>query len=452
MKITFLGATRTVTGSKYLVEHHGFRALVDCGLFQGMKELRLRNREKFPVDPKTIDCVILTHAHIDHSGYLPLLVKNGFTGPIYCTRATFSLCEILLLDSAKIQEEEAEYANRRGFSKHRPALPLYTQQDVERCLLRFRPLEWGSDQVLAPEFTFRFLRAGHILGAAVVLIEANRKRLLFSGDLGRDADPLLLPPDTVERVDYLVLESTYGGRTHPQVDPLEELASIIKRTIERKGVVVIPAFSVGRTQTLLHSLYVLKKAGRIPKVPVFLNSPMSVNATHIFKQFSEELRLSEKQISEAFALAKYINGEAESKELNLLSGPMIIISASGMATGGRVLYHLRAFGPVENNTILFTGYQAEGTRGAQLIAGKREIKIHGELVTIRAEVQNLENFSAHADESEILAWLSHFKSPPSLTFLTHGEFSAAQALKTQIEKKTGWRCRIPEYLQQYALQ
>jgi metallo-beta-lactamase family protein len=445
MKLTFLGAAGSVTGSKYLVEAAGKRVLVDCGLFQGLKGLRLRNWGELPIDPKSLDAVILTHAHLDHSGYVPVLVKRGYGGPVYCTPPTLNLCKILLPDSGKLQEEEAEYANRKGFSKHHPALPLYTQRDAEACLRQFTSFGWGASFSLGEGFKFHFSRAGHILGAAFVTLEADGQRLVFSGDLGRQNDPILRAPEAIGAADYVVVESTYGGRAHPVVNFLDELEKAIVPVIEKGGVVVIPAFSVGRTQMLLHCLDALEKKGRLREVPIFLDSPMSVNATRILGDYPSEHRLSPADSRSLGDLARPVRTPDDSKALKQRRGPMIILSASGMATGGRVLHHLKSFGPHEGNLILFTGYQAAGTRGASLVSGDREVKIHGEMVAIRAKVANLESFSAHADENGILAWLSGLASPPKKIFITHGEPAAAQALKARIETDLSWTCEVPTF-------
>ncbi len=451
VELTFLGATQTVTGSKYLLEQEGYRCLIDCGLFQGRKDLRLRNREPFPVEPASIRSVVLTHAHLDHSGFLPVLLKAGLDGPVYATPATIALCQILLPDSGRIQEEEAEYANRKGFSKHRPALPLYTEQDAEWSLRRFQSVGWGSAYNLSPELKFSFEPAGHILGAAMATFESRGKKILFSGDLGRAEDPVFHPPRAGHDVDYVVLESTYGARVHPKVDLLEQLALVIRRTVDRKGVVVVPAFSVGRAQTLLHCLHQLKIQRRIPNIPIYLNSPMSAKATRILSDFSSETRLTRAALDGIGSVAVVVANENESKALNERTEPMVILSASGMATGGRVLHHIRAFGPDERNTILFTGFQAEGTRGALLLAGAKETRIHGQMIPIRAEIAEIDSLSAHADAGEILFWLSQFKRPPKTIFITHGEPSAAEALKGQIESKLGVTCVVPAYLQRVTL-
>ncbi len=451
MRLQFLGATGTVTGSKYLVEKDEVRILVDCGLFQGEKNLRLQNRDEFPVPPGDIQTVLLTHAHLDHSGYLPLLVRNGFRGEVYATPATEAFCRILLPDSGRLQEEEAHYANRAGYSKHHPARPLYTYDDAVNCLTAFDPVPFGKSLGLGGGLQFHFERAGHILGASMVMLKANDKKLLFTGDLGRPGDPVIFPPSPIESADYLVLESTYGDRLHKPVDWLSELEAVLLRTILRRGVVVIPAFSVGRSQTLLYGLYRLREAKRIPNVPIFLDSPMSEEAVRIFRRFQGEHRLSPEECAGTYDVAKYVRSSEESKALNNRKGPMIIVSASGMVTGGRVLHHIKERAPNPDNTILLTGFQANGTRGAALLGGTRTVKIHGELVAVNAEIASLDNLSAHADQGEILSWLSHFKRPPETTFITHGEPEAASALASAIEKKLGWKCHVPHYLEKVDL-
>ena len=447
MKIQFLGATQTVTGSKYLIEHNRRKVLIDCGLFQGLKELRLRNREPFPVDPQKIDSVILTHAHLDHTGYLPVLMKQGFRGTVYCTSGTRDLCRILLPDSGRLQEEETEYANRKGFSKHKPALPLYTQEDAERVLGLFRTIPYGTKFDLGGGLNLKLTRSGHIIGSAFVALSNGETSILFSGDLGRENDLILRPPEFVTESDYLVIESTYGDRMHDPGDPQDQIAEIINRTAARNGVIIVPAFSVGRTQTLLYVLHLLKVGGRIPDIPVYLNSPMSISATGIFCDHLGEHRLNPGQCDDLCNVAKYIHTPEESKVLNKKDGPMVIVSASGMATGGRVLHHLKAFAPDPKNSIIFTGFQAAGTRGASLLANAETVKIHGEQIPVRAEVDVVYNLSAHADQREMLKWLSHFQGPPKTTFITHGEPQAADALREKIGGALHWSCRIPEYLE-----
>ena len=451
MKLQFLGATGTVTGSKYLVTAGSRKILVDCGLFQGLKMLRLRNWESLPFDPRSIDAVILTHAHIDHSGYLPLLAKQGFSGPVHCTRATADLCEILLPDSGHLQEEEAEYANRHGFSRHSPALPLYTEHDARHCLRLLSPQAFEHDIDLGDGLTLRFSPSGHILGSAFVRLQHDHRSLVFSGDLGRLDSRVMAAPATIEQADYLVLESTYGDRLHDPADPLIKLADIISRTAERRGVVVVPVFAVGRAQEVMYYIHLLKAGGKIPDIPVYLNSPMAAEATHIFHNHPGEHRLTREQCDAMCKSAHVVNSVEESKSLNTRSGPMIILSASGMATGGRVVHHLKAFAPDARNTILFTGFQAAGTRGANILAGAESVKIHGEYVPIRAEVQVLSNLSAHADYAEILRWLDGFKMPPRQTYITHGEPIAADALRHRIEETKRWRVNVPDYRESFEL-
>lgn len=447
MKLTFMGATGTVTGSKYLIENGGHRILLDCGLFQGLKELRLRNWDRLPVDPAAIDAVVLTHAHIDHSGYLPLLVKNGFRGPVYATAATIDLCKILLPDSAYLQEEDAQRANRYGYTKHKPALPLYTQADAHKALEYMRAVEFDETQSLPGGLSFSFSRAGHILGAACVKITDSRVSVVFSGDLGRPNDPIICAPEPLEQADYLVLESTYGDRLHDPSDPLEKLAEIVTQAAGRGGIVLIPSFAVGRAQSMLYYIHELKKARKIPDIPVFLDSPMAIDASEIWQKHHDEHRLSSRQCAEVCRTARYVHTADESKELDSLSIPCVIISASGMATGGRVLHHLKHYIGDPRNAVLFAGYQAAGTRGARLVHGEAEIKIHGRLYPVRAQIDMLDNLSAHADYEEILGWLRHFKKPPRTTFLTHGEPEAASSLKFKIEERLGWAVTVPHYLQ-----
>jgi metallo-beta-lactamase family protein len=445
MNITFLGAAGTVTGSKYLVTSGSKKVLVDCGLFQGFKQLRLKNWAPLPIPPWQVEAVILTHAHVDHSGYLPLLVKNGFMGKVYCTEATRDLCAILLPDSGRLQEEEAAYANTHGYSKHRPALPLYTQSDAEEALRYCVPVPFDREVDLGGEMSFRLSRAGHILGAACVSLRGGATSILFSGDLGRPYDPIMLAPAVVRTADCLVIESTYGDRRHDPADPQIALAEIINRTAARGGVVLIPAFAVGRAQTMLYYLHRLKTAASIPDIPIFLNSPMAVNATRLLLKHRREHRLTPEQCESVCSVAHTVNTVEESKALNRRNGPMVIISASGMATGGRVLHHLKAFAPDPRHTVLFVGYQAGGTRGAAMVNGAVSVKIHGAYVPVRAEVVLLENMSAHADSSEIMEWLGHFEVPPRQAFVTHGEAAAADALRHTIEEQWGWDCRVPEY-------
>jgi len=448
MELTFLGATGTVTGSKYLLKSGDRQILIDCGLFQGLKQLRLRNWAKLPVNPAKIDAVVLTHAHIDHSGYLPVLVKNGFSGKVYCSEGTADLCKIMLPDSAHLQEEEAEYANRRGFSKHHPALPLYTKEDAENALSLLTPIHFEQEVDLGDGLTLRLSPNGHILGSAFVRIHNKKTSVLFSGDIGRANDILMRPPVRIKQADYLLIESTYGNRLHQNDDPKVKLAAIINKTVKRKGVVVIPVFAVGRAQELLYYIHLLKTSGEIAAdTPVYLNSPMAVDATEIFNLYHDEHRLSADQCSALFSTAHVVNSIEQSKALNEAKGPMIILSASGMASGGRVVHHLKAFATNANNTILFVGFQAAGTRGAAMLDGAESIKIHGEYIPVRAHVELISNLSAHADYSEILDWLAGFESAPKKTFIVHGEPVAADAMRRHIEEKLHWQVVVPEYLQ-----
>jgi metallo-beta-lactamase family protein len=443
-RITFLGGVGTVTGSKYLVEASGRRILVDCGLFQGFKQLRNRNRKPLPVSPADIDAVVLTHAHIDHSGYLPLLVKDGFRGKIHATAPTEGLCQILLPDSGHLQEREADLANREGFSRHHPALPLYTMADAEASLKHFRRHAFKDTVDLGAGVTATFFEAGHILGAACILLDTGRNRIVFSGDLGRYNDPLMHDPAALPEADYLLVESTYGDRAHPATDPQDALEAIINRTFQRGGTVIIPSFAVGRAQTLLYHISRLRASGRIPQMPVYLDSPMAINASELFVRFADAHKLTKDQASAACGVATYTRQGEESRKLDLDQMPKIIISASGMATGGRVLHHLKTYAPDARNTILFAGFQAGGTRGAAMLGGAEKIKIHGSWHAVRAEVLNMHMLSAHADANEIMRWLGNFTAPPKETFIVHGEPAASDTLRHRISEELDWSCRVPE--------
>ena len=447
MQITFLGATGTVTGSKYLLSFDDQNILIDCGLFQGHKELRLRNWSPLPFDPKIINAVVLTHAHIDHTGYLPLLVKNGFNGPVYSTPGTKDLCGILLPDSAHIQEQEAKHANEQSYSKHAPALPLYTVKDAENALGLFKAYAYHSLVQLNKDTSFQLIPAGHIIGASFVLIRHRGTSLLFTGDLGRMRDSVMQAPTIIPQADYLVTESTYGDRLHEKDHPKLLLKNIINKTITRGGSVIIPAFAVGRSQTILHYLSELRKENAIPDAPIYLDSPMAINATQILCNHIEDLRLTRTECNELCDVATYIRTAQESIDLDIHKTPKIIISASGMVTGGRILFHLKAYASDARNTILFTGFQADGTRGADILNGERVIKAHGKMIPIQAQVEVIRSASAHADYEEILEWLKHFNLPPRKTFITHGEPEAALSLKHKIETELGWSCIVPQYKQ-----
>lgn len=451
MQLRFLGATQTVTGSKYLLTFDSKKILIDCGLFQGYKQLRLRNWDKLPIDPHEIDAVVLTHAHIDHSGYIPLLVKNGFTGPIYSSSGTRDLCAILLPDSGHLQEEDAKFANKYGFSKHKPALPLYTEEEARKVLKQFIAVNFNKTYRILDDCTINFARAGHILGSSFVKINYQGTSILFTGDIGRSQDAMMKSPAVIQSTDYLVIESTYGDRSHGTESPQEQLARIIIQTAKRGGTLIIPAFAVGRTQELLYYISELKNKNAIPNLPVFLDSPMAIDATGLLHKHMDELRLSQEACNRLCKVATYINTPEQSKEIDNYRVPMIIISASGMATGGRILHHLKIFAPDPRNTILFTGFQAAETRGARMVNGEKEIKIHGQMIPIRANVESMNNVSAHADYQEILIWLSNFNKSPRKVFITHGEPEAANNLKLKIEEKFGWNCVVPEYLQSEVL-
>jgi metallo-beta-lactamase family protein len=444
VRVGFYGGVGTVTGSKFLVESGGARVLVDCGLFQGLKQLRLRNWSPPPFPPDRIDAVLLSHAHLDHSGYLPALVRAGFRGPVYCTPPTRALCRILLPDSGRIQEEDALYANRHKFSKHDPALPLYGERDALLALEQLRSVEFGETLELGA-LRARFQPAGHILGAASVELRDASGALLCSGDLGRSDDLLMRAPTPPGDVDWILMESTYGDTSHPESDPLEAIAAALRRTVERGGMLLIPSFAVGRAQTLLLCLSRIFDKGLAPRVPVYVNSPMATDVSALYEQFRAYHRLSPDETRALGSLAEFVRSVEASRELVALRTPHVVISASGMATGGRVLHHLRAQAPDARNTILLPGFQAVGTRGADLAAGARAIKIHGALVPVRAEVVQLGLLSAHADREDLCAWLAAAPRPPRELFLVHGEPGAADALRRTLKATLPREPRVPEH-------
>jgi metallo-beta-lactamase family protein len=451
MEIQFIGATETVTGSKYLISSGPMRVLIDCGLFQGLKNLRLRNWRELPFQASQIDSLILTHAHIDHSGYIPVLIKQGFRGKIYCSHGTKELCKILLPDSGYLQEEEAFFANKYKLTNHEPALPLYTRKEAEDSIQYFHPVDFDQEIDLGGGLKFSLLHAGHILGASMIRLSNGKKTVLFSGDLGRPHDVMMNPPAIVDETDYLVLESTYGNRLHESIDPKIELAEVITRTSKRGGTTIIPAFAVGRAQAVLFLIQQLNNEKKIPNIPIYLDSPMATDVTDLYCHFSAEHRLTNAECAAMSKVAKIINTVNDSKALDVDNFPKIIISASGMATGGRVVHHLKTFITNPKNTILFTGYQAAGTRGQTITNGAKEVKIHGQYFPIRAEVVVQDALSAHSDYQETLDWLRNFKRPIKEVFLTHGEPIAADVLRRKIKENFGWNCRVPEYLEKVNL-
>lgn len=448
----FLGAAGTVTGSKYLLSFKGKKILIDCGLFQGLKSLRLKNWNELPIKASEIDAVILTHAHIDHSGYIPRLIKMGFRGKIFCTHATKDLCKILLPDAGFLMEEEAEYLNRYKKSKHSPALPLFTSEDATHSLEYFVGVDFNDSYKIDDTLSFKFKYAGHILGAASVIVNVSGRSIGFSGDLGRSQDHLLYPPEKMESVDYLVTESTYGNRLHNNTDVLDELAEVINETYNKKGVILIPAFAVGRSQSLMYCIWLLRLKNRIPNMPMYLNSPMATNVNELLRKYKDLHKLSLEECYDVCNLVKYVRSAEESIKINERSGPMLIISASGMLGGGRVLHHLKAFASDPNNTILLTGYQAAGTRGEALEHGAKEVKVHGEYIQVNAQIKMLDNVSAHADYSEILGWLQKSNINPKKVFITHGEASAADDLRRRITETFGWNCHVPEHGEKFHLE
>ncbi|CAN5899164.1 MBL fold metallo-hydrolase [soil metagenome] len=442
--IQFLGAIDTVTGSRYLVEASGSRLLVDCGLFQGPKKLRERNWTEPSFDVATLDAVVLTHAHIDHSGYLPRLCKAGFKGRVFCTRGTSDLLQLLLPDSGFLQEEAARHANKWNYSRHHPALPLYTRADAERCLEQLVPVAFHERFDPARGVSAAFTRAGHIVGSGCLTLELGTSKLTFSGDVGRPSDPIMKPPEPLGPTDYLVIESTYGDRRHSTQNIEDALAKVIVETVEKRGVIVVPAFAVGRAQHLLYLVARLRAANRIPDVPVFLDSPMAIDATKLFFDHREDHRLSDDECKAMREIAQYSRTTDDSKAIDRATGPMIVISASGMATGGRVLHHLARFLPDERSTVVFVGYQAAGTRGRSLVEGTDELKIYGQYVPVRARIVRLDGLSAHADYAEMVDWLRASKLSPKRVFVTHGEPSAADAMRRRLVEAFGWNAVVPE--------
>jgi metallo-beta-lactamase family protein len=469
--IQFLGAAGTVTGSKHLINtsldgdgEKGFQVLIDCGLFQGQKEWRERNWQELPIPAKEIDAVILTHAHLDHCGWIPRLVKEGFRGPIYATAPTIDLCGIILPDSGHLQEEDAEFYNKVKKSKHDPALPLYTLEEAQECLQYFKLAQVGEDKQLSPGFSFRFVRAAHILGScmAEVTLKTNgqSRRLLFSGDIGRVRNQTVAPgkvvhsgPNEGEIADLVVMESTYGNRQHPENDPRPELAGVIRQTAQRGGSIVVPAFAVERTQKFVFMIKELIESGQIPRVPVFCDSPMAIKAVEIYLKYEDEYTDEARTLIKKYGTPLQWSGftfastPEQSKKINEARYPSIIISSSGMVTGGRVLHHLAQRLPDPKNTVIFIGFQAPGTRGFTIKSGAKEVKIFGDFVPIRAQTAAFEQFSDHADPRELLEWLRTFPQKPRVTYLVHGETGASSQLRDTMARELGWDVQVAEWMQ-----
>jgi metallo-beta-lactamase family protein len=454
--LTFLGAAGTVTGSKHLLDVGDRRVLVDCGLFQGLKELRQRNWASLPVDPAQIDAVVLTHAHLDHCGYLPRLVAGGFRGRIFCTPATRELCSLVLPDSARLQEEDARDANRHGYTKHAPALPLYTENDAARALTQLQPVGYDRPVPVVSGIEVDFVNAGHLLGSAFVRVHANGKTLLFGGDLGRYNRPVLPDPSPIDRADLLLVESTYGDRTHEPDDGGARLGRIVSDTIGRGGKLIIPSFAIGRVEEVLYWLKHLEQAGRIPVVPVYVDSPMASAALQFYSsrvsELDPELKPAHREVGIFYtARTTIVSSPQQSKELVASRQPAIVIASSGMATGGRVLHHLETALPNPKNTVLFVGFQAEGTRGRLLVDGARQVHLKGRDIPVAATIEQIEWMSAHADAAEIMRWLSGFSRAPSITYLVHGEAAALAALKERIATTLGWPVQIAGYLERVSV-
>ncbi|WP_111709360.1 MBL fold metallo-hydrolase RNA specificity domain-containing protein [Lutibacter citreus] len=451
MKLTFYGGAGTVTGSKILLEVNYRKILIDCGLFQGIKELRNKNWERMPLDLNKLDLVILTHAHLDHSGYLPLLVKDGYKGKIYCTSATRDLAEIILLDSGKIQEEDSLRANKHQYTRHKPSLPLYTVEDAKTSLEQFKVLESNHWHKIERGIELKFVNSGHILGSVFVLIKVDGKTLVFSGDIGRK-NPILLPQyEYIEKADYLVVESTYGNRLHEKTPISEKLLDYIEHTYKKGGILIIPTFSVERAQEIIYLLSILKREKRLPKIPIYLDSPMGVNATEVYFKHKNNHKLTSEDVKSMLETVQLISEASVSKTVVSDNSPKIVLAGSGMITGGRVLHYLDKCIEDEKNSILIVGFQAEGTRGKSLLLGDPEIKFFGKYHDVKAEIFKINAFSGHADQSELLDWLKHFKSPPTLTFINHGESHQSQALKVKIRTTLNWNCTVAEMNKTYTL-
>jgi metallo-beta-lactamase family protein len=448
IKISFLGGAGTVTGSKYLIEAKDTKILIDCGLFQGLKELRLKNRE--PIDPRLLesDAIILTHAHLDHTGFLPVLGKNGYKNPIYSSEPTYDLTKIILLDSATIQKEDADHANQFSYTKHEKALPLYTEKDVKKIMQNFKVCPTHTWIKIKPKVKFKLIPSGHILGSTFIKLDLYGYKIVFSGDLGRQNPLILYPPETIQSADILFIESTYGDRLHPKDPPINTLEKIILDTLEKKGTLLIPSFTVGRAQDILYCIYQLKKLKRIPNIPVYLDSPMALQVSELYLKHLSWHKLREKTLNEIFNFSglRMVTSQIESYKIQSLKTPAIIIAGSGMLTGGRILHHLKNRISDSKNTILFTGFQATGTRGRLVLDGAHEIKFFGQYYPIKSQIECIASLSAHADQSEILKWLKNFKKPPVLTFIVHGEPQSSESLRVKIQTELKWENCIVEKL------
>lgn len=444
ISVHFLGAAGTVTGSKYLVDTGDYQFMIDCGLFQGLKKLRTLNWIYPTVEITNIDAVLLTHGHMDHSGYIPRLVRGGYKGPIYGTVPSLDIAEIILKDSAKIQEEEAERANRKGYSKHDPAKPLYTVKDAERSIQQFRPLEEGKWIELFPDIRFKFNYVGHIIGATFIEVDIRGKILVFSGDIGREEDLLMYPPKKPQYADYLFLESTYGDRLHSKTDPMVELQDVVMTTLRKGGTLIIPSFAVERTQTLMYLLWKLRKESKIPGVSMIMDSPMGANVLKVFKSHSDWHKLPLNECVDMCGMFTIVEDFEETIHILQDKTPKIVIAGSGMLSGGRVLSYLQQYIGKPETSILLTGFQAEGTRGRALLRGAHELKIYGKFYSVNAEVFSMESLSAHADQGELLRWVEDLKKPPKKIFLVHGEPGASETLRVKLETDYGWNIHQPE--------
>jgi metallo-beta-lactamase family protein len=451
LSIQFLGAAGTVTGSKTLIKAGDKKYLVDCGMFQGLKQLRELNWQPLPVDASEIDAVILTHAHIDHTGYLPRLVQEGFNGPIYCSAPTADITEVLLLDSAKIQEEDAEYANRKGHTKHKPAKPLYSVEDAKKTIPMLTSQPEDEWKYLAEGIQFRLQNNAHIIGATHVDVEVFGKRIIFSGDIGRIDDPMLDLPDRPEQADYLVVESTYGDRIHPNINTEQQFREIFQKVSERNGIMIVPSFTVDRAQDFMYLFWKLEQKKDIPNIPIYLDSPMGLDVSKVFNKYHRWHKLGEKTFDEVFRNTKMVRSFKETKQLSEDRRPKIIIAGSGMMNGGRVLTYLKRHLGNPESTIIIPGYQAEGTRGRRIHDGAKEVKIHGEYYTVRAHIEDVRTMSSHADQAQIINWLSGLKKKPACVFINHGESKSSTALKEKIQEHFGWNVEIPQQEDEYSL-